>query len=138
MSSLSFSEDAVGLIHGDFGIHNIFVNENQDISIFDFDLCGYGLKAFDIATFQVFLPWEDEDPTQINAFVKGYNKIRKISPEEFTAVKLFKNFIRTIWGMGYYITLAPILGLEYFEGELERILLRVTNRFLKELEDIST
>ena len=44
--------DAWGVIGGDFHIKNFFYNNNNEITLFDFDHCGYGWRAYDLAIFK--------------------------------------------------------------------------------------
>jgi len=49
MSKLSTGSDVFGLTHGDYLVANYMIDENDDITIFDFDECEYAWYATDIA-----------------------------------------------------------------------------------------
>ena len=40
-----------GLCHGEIYTGNIHRNELEALTIFDFDFCGYGWRAYDVASF---------------------------------------------------------------------------------------
>lgn len=113
LSLLSFKEKDWGLIGGDFhGFNQKFMNNR--LTLIDFDLCGYGWRAYDLATFR-WLQLSDLEvgthiiQTWINGrflvwrnFLSGYQSIRRLSLEEQEAIPLFVQ-IRQIWWMGTYI-----------------------------------
>lgn len=89
-----------GVIGGDF--HNFSVHFNGDRpTFFNFDRCGYGWRAYDIAAFlsNTDLLQEPEDLSE--AFFAGYYSVRPLSREEHAAVSPFLT-IRRIWRMGLF------------------------------------
>lgn len=75
-----------GSIHLDVWFDNLHINNKKEITFFDFDFCGNGYLCFDISyfLFQLFTTNLNEEEYQIKAesFLKGYEKITEISPEE--------------------------------------------------------
>lgn len=114
IQSLTLSGDSWGIIGGDFhGFNQHFTNDDK-VTLFDFDLCGYGYRAYDLAVFR-WLQVSDDDiaKTYWHAlfkgklglwihFLSGYQTIRSISPEEMSAIYEFVR-VRQIWLMGSYI-----------------------------------
>ena len=49
LDSLPKDDDCYGLIHADIHQGNFFVDENDNITIFDFDDCHYHWFAYDLA-----------------------------------------------------------------------------------------
>ena len=49
MSRAPLGVGTYGLIHCDLGWHNIHYDPDSGMKLFDFDLCGYGWRAFDLA-----------------------------------------------------------------------------------------
>jgi Ser/Thr protein kinase RdoA (MazF antagonist) len=77
-----------GVCHGDFGAKNIHVSEDRTCTIYDFDLCGPGWRAQDLA----LVAWVvmDRKKNKIwDAFIKGYSEARRLSETDLAAVPLF-------------------------------------------------
>lgn len=111
LSLLAFKGNDWGMIGGDFhGFNQNFI-ENRRLTLFDFDLCGYGWRSYDLAVFR-WLQLSDLDvgvyavQTWVNgrffkwlSFLSGYQSVRRLSPAEKEAIPLFVQ-IRQIWWMG--------------------------------------
>lgn len=96
----AFVCDEYGLIGGDFHGWNQHFNDRNEVTHFDFDLCGYGWRAYDVAVFR----WcRGKDDGLWEAFLKGYNTIRLLSSRELDTIPLFV-IIRQIWLMGAHTT----------------------------------
>ncbi|MCC5600103.1 hypothetical protein [Nostoc favosum] len=67
--------------------------------MFDFDQCGYGWRAFEIAKFLHVALRVKIDITVRNSFIKGYQAIRKLSEAELTSIPVFVKAAH-IWVMG--------------------------------------
>lgn len=48
--------DEWGIIHGDIQALNYHVTDDEQIILFDFDLCGYGWRAYDLAYYYTRVP----------------------------------------------------------------------------------
>ena len=68
-----YASSAVHIIHADFHGWNLMWHEGQ-LSIFDFDDCGYGVEAQDIAVALSYL----DTPEQDAALLDGYKSIRPL------------------------------------------------------------
>lgn len=71
-----------GLCHGDLHTHNVMLQPDGDLAIFDFDWCGYSWRAYDLATVWWSLPRSNKSNAPWNAFVRGYHQHRKLSRQE--------------------------------------------------------
>lgn len=75
-----------GSVHLDIWFDNLHINDEKEITFFDFDFCGNGYLCFDISyfLFQLHATNLNEEEYQIKAesFVKGYESVTKISDEE--------------------------------------------------------
>jgi Ser/Thr protein kinase RdoA (MazF antagonist) len=75
-----------GTVHLDVWFDNLHIDDEKEITFFDFDFCGNGYLCFDISyfLFQLFATHVNEDEYQLKAdsFIKGYETITKISNEE--------------------------------------------------------
>ncbi len=93
--------DGWGPIGGDFHSANTFYADDDSPTFFNFDLCGPGWRAYDIAAFlqNTDLINTSEDLTE--AFFAGYYSERPLSPNEHNAISPFLT-IRRIWLTGTF------------------------------------
>lgn len=96
-----------GLCHGDIYTGNIHKNTDGNLSIYDFDLCGYGWRAYDISPFLgnfgtgVGAEAVEKRKKRLDSFLRGYKTTGGISDAEIEAVyKIFVPF-RRIFNLGY-------------------------------------
>ena len=88
-----------GICVGDVHSGNAhFTDENQP-TLFDFDQCGYGWRAFDIAKCLHVLIRQKIDVTVRNSFIDGYESFRKLSEVELAAIPIFVKAAH-VWVMG--------------------------------------
>lgn len=66
-----------GIIHGDVYWANFHFDERDQITIFDFDLCGYGWRAYDLAYYYTRIPEAFRA-----AALEGYEALRPLSDAE--------------------------------------------------------
>jgi Ser/Thr protein kinase RdoA (MazF antagonist) len=76
-----------GVVHLDIWFDNLNITTENKVTIFDFDFCGNGWLCFDIAYYILQLhnieKYEAKDyQPKIDAFIKGYEYVTPISPEE--------------------------------------------------------
>lgn len=75
-----------GAVHLDVWFDNMHIDEEKEVTFFDFDFCGNGWLCLDISYFlyQLFLTNLNEDDYLVKAesFLKGYESEIKISEEE--------------------------------------------------------
>jgi Ser/Thr protein kinase RdoA (MazF antagonist) len=77
-----------GLIHSDLRLANLLV-EREQIKVIDFDDCGFGWYLYDVATSLSFIEHKPYVPALINAWLKGYRKIRHLSEDEEHEIPTF-------------------------------------------------
>ena len=111
---------AYGLVHCDLGWHNIHYDSDSGMTLFDFDLCGYGWRAFDLAL--VRLQFGD---THWDAFLDVYGSVRPMSDAERESIGDFV-CLWPMWHIGDLLrNRSPILQLghdtvdEELDGWLE-------------------
>ena len=80
---LPLSVPAYGICVGDVHSGNTHFTEQNEATLFDFDQCGYGWRAFDIAKFVHVAMRMKTDVTVRNSFLEGYQPIRKLSLLQF-------------------------------------------------------
>jgi len=81
-----------GLIHADLHPGNCHF-DGLEVSVFDFDHCAFGWRAYDIALYQS-LPTEFYD-----AFLQSYTDVRPLSDAELNALPAFLK-LRQLWDLG--------------------------------------
>ncbi|OKP84768.1 hypothetical protein A3842_07875 [Paenibacillus sp. P3E] len=92
-----------GMCHGDLHPGNVHIKENYQF--FDFDFCGFGWSAYDLATIKyelltnrvILRPADQEKKWDI--FLDGYDNIRKLKKNDIRAVPWFI-VVRHLWYMG--------------------------------------
>lgn len=92
VKSLSTDKDEYGIIHGDLHPGNMHFQGNQ-VTLFDFDHCGYGWRAYDLA------PFSDAPSTLQKAFLQGYESLRPLSEDERECLPVFAK-LRMLWDAG--------------------------------------
>lgn len=76
-----------GPCHGDFTGGNVHVADDQKLTVFDFDFCGPGWRAYDFVGAWRWAAWSGDSIWQ--AFLKGYRSVRPIADADLEAVPLF-------------------------------------------------
>ena len=110
---------AIGFVHGDPFNANASIADDGQITWYDFDLCGPGWAAMDLAgaygcTHLPDVPAGEQD-RRWQAFLAGYRTVRPIAPVELAAVPALLAANR-LFGCGFHLTKAPIQGLGAVDG----------------------
>jgi Ser/Thr protein kinase RdoA (MazF antagonist) len=84
-----------GMIHGDVIRANAQVSEDGQVTVLDFDLCGPGWRAYDVASYLEVAG----QPEAMQAFLEGYEQIRPLSDTERGWLPLFRA-ARNIFELG--------------------------------------
>ena len=111
-----------GIIGGDFHGGNHFCNKNGDITLFDFDLCGYGWRTYDLAVFKWALfnicrrgPKVQNRQLLWQAFLEGYKSNIYLNADQLKIIPAFIQ-ARQIWLMGSETTYPDkILSKTYWD-----------------------
>jgi Ser/Thr protein kinase RdoA (MazF antagonist) len=101
-----------GVCHGDTHNGNIHIDPHGAMKLFDFDCCGVGWRAYDLATFYWAATWERSDSATWTAFLTGYTDRRPLQSVELAAIPLFA-CLRQIWFMGLRMANGPQWGYRY-------------------------
>ena len=83
-----------GFCHGDTGSANVHITADGRLTLFDFDMCGSGWRAYDIGTFLI-----DEPEAIVHAFLEGYESIRALQGAERASIPIFQ-IVQSIWVLG--------------------------------------
>ncbi len=114
-----------GICWGDPHSGNAHFTDDNQITLFDFDQCGYGWRAFDLGKFlQVSLTAGISRKTR-DAFFEGYEKVQRMSSQELDSLPAWTQAAH-IWSWSIGIRAAAIhcwsrLDQSYFNRRLERL-----------------
>ena len=101
---LGSSSDVFGLIHGDFH-HGNFLSQGNDIAALDFDDCGFGTYAYDIAVTLSGIIRRPNFRELRSALLEGYRSIRPF-PEtherHFGCMVAMRWIMLAVWKAGVY------------------------------------
>jgi len=81
IAALPATAPAWGFCHGDTGPANVMVTRDGRLTLTDFDLCGPGWRAHDIAAF-----FNDVTDEGARMFGEGYTSVREVGREEREAI----------------------------------------------------
>lgn len=106
-----FSSQALdrGTCHGDAQGGNAALSEAGKLTFFDFDVCGIGWRAYDLAVFywsmalgKIRLGWDEQQIERLwNTYLEGYLSRRTLSELDMQAIPLFVLF-RHFWFLGIH------------------------------------
>jgi len=86
IDNIDQQEMRYGSVHLDVWFDNLHIDDEKEITFFDFDFCGNGYLCFDISyfLFQLLATNLNEEEYQVKAesFLKGYEAVTEISSEE--------------------------------------------------------
>ncbi len=71
-----------GLCHGDLHVHNVMLQPDGELALFDFDWSCYSWRAYDLATVWWALTRNKKSLAQWRAFLRGYSQQRALTREE--------------------------------------------------------
>jgi Ser/Thr protein kinase RdoA (MazF antagonist) len=99
----AFPPDALeqGFCHGDFHGWNAKITEDKIITFFDFDCCGVGWRAYELAVFRWSARLGEKENDHWEPFLQGYQTERALNEIDLQAVPLFIG-IRHIWLLGLH------------------------------------
>jgi Ser/Thr protein kinase RdoA (MazF antagonist) len=99
VSRLTQRAPLYGMIHGDVIRANAQVGDDDEVTVLDFDLCGYGWRAYDVASFFQAVDGTAHEAGARNSFLSGYQEVRLLSEEELNAMPTFEAW-RHIFALG--------------------------------------
>ncbi|WP_227396279.1 phosphotransferase [Jeotgalibacillus aurantiacus] len=115
-----------GFCHGDFHNFNFHLYDGE-LEAFDYDCCGLGFRAYDLAVFWWNLKnnYPQQEKTCWRSFLHGYESIRPLKDEDKEALPYFVA-ARRIWFLGILAANEDVWGrawmnnqnLNHFFGQL--------------------
>jgi Ser/Thr protein kinase RdoA (MazF antagonist) len=115
---------AYGVIHGDVIRANALVGDDDTVTVLDFDFCGIGWGAYDVASYLLTIRNTSMEADFAEAFLAGYTDIRTLTPDEHKAIPLFEA-VRAIFAIGTPAKYVDHWGSEYLYAFLDKSLERL-------------
>jgi Ser/Thr protein kinase RdoA (MazF antagonist) len=103
-----------GICIGDVNPTNFHINGDKLITLFDFDQCGYGYRAFEIGKFISSIQPLKTKQQLAEAFIDGYQEVRRLSQAEVDAIPYFE-IVSHIWVMAIHAYNADRIGHKWLE-----------------------
>lgn len=100
---------ASGIVHADLHRGNMHVDDAGGFTIFDFDHCGYGLRAYDLASLYRGPDADEPERERWTAILDGYQSVRPLSADEVAGLPLM-GACRTLWDIGDWLGAANRTG----------------------------
>jgi Ser/Thr protein kinase RdoA (MazF antagonist) len=105
VSSLPTACPAFGPIHADIHSHNLYLTSSGEIVFFDFDHCGYGWRAYDLAELYRGPNPSGADQRRWAAVLAGYESERSLSSSERDQLPALAA-CRVLWDVGDWLRAA--------------------------------
>ena len=107
LASLPKDTSDYGIIHGDLHLGNVHVDDDDGgrLTIFDFDHCAHGWRAYDLAPIRMSLPDERWDEV-----LAAYESVRPLPPGVERIDDLVR--VRTLWDIGDLLTMEAVWGTD--------------------------
>jgi Ser/Thr protein kinase RdoA (MazF antagonist) len=103
-----------GICIGDVNPSNFHITEANKLTLFDFDQCGYGYRAFEIGKFFSSIRNHQDVQTIREGFLKGYQQGRPLSPIELEAIPIFE-IVSVIWVWAIHVANVNRIGYKLME-----------------------
>jgi Ser/Thr protein kinase RdoA (MazF antagonist) len=100
---------AYGIIHADLHRGNTNVGDDGRFVTFDFDHCGFGLRAYDLAEFYRGPDAPAEERDRWTAVLAGYQQVRPMDPAEVDGLPALVA-CRALWDIGDWLGAADRNG----------------------------
>ncbi|MCG3114857.1 MAG: phosphotransferase [Candidatus Manganitrophus sp. SA1] len=114
-----------GIIGGDFHGGNHFFSSENRLTFFDFDMCGYGWRVYDLAVFFWSAKLRPEMRVTLADVLQGYEAVRPLLDVERAALPAMVK-VRHLWIMGLHTAYSDQLGVgwlgdHYWERNVARL-----------------
>ena len=125
INQLPMEEPYWGICWGDPHSGNVHFTEDNQVTLFDFDQCGYGWRAFDIGKFLQVSLQSGLSRKVRDAFLEGYQTVETLSELERSSLQAFTQ-TAYIWSWAICLTTMQMhnysrLDPFYFNHRLERL-----------------
>lgn len=116
VQNLSSERLETGFCHGDFHGGNVHVDEDKVHTFFDFDCCGLGWRAYDVAVFRWMARLDGKEKERWTPFLSGYREVRSLDETDLEAVPCFVA-IRHVWLTGLHTGNGHDWGFNWMNDE---------------------
>lgn len=110
------SPERFGLVHADLRLANLLLH-GDEVGVIDFDDCGYSWYMYDLGSALSFIEHTPQVPALIDAWVRGYGKVRPLGEEELAMIPSFvmlRRILLVAWlGSHDETDLAKEIGREF-------------------------
>jgi Ser/Thr protein kinase RdoA (MazF antagonist) len=113
-----------GMIHGDVIRANAQVSEDGRVTVLDFDLCGPGWRAYDVASYRIVVRDAPGEDGSEGAFMRGYQQVRPLTAWEHESMALFEA-VRALFSVGVPAMNVYHWGSAYLRFFLDDYLARI-------------
>lgn len=124
VEKLSREKPGYGTIHGDVIRTNALVSDEGKVTVIDFELCGPGWRAYDVASYLHTIRGTAEEREFEQAFLSGYSEVRSLTASEQRILPVFEA-VRAIFSIGTPAMNIYHWGSVYFyafvDGSLDRL-----------------
>lgn len=103
-----------GACIGDVNATNFHVAGDGEITLFDFDQCGLGFRAFEIGKFASSLQDGSAKRALVGAFLDGYQEGRALSRAEYEAIPYFE-LVAHVWVLAIHANNVDRIGYKRLE-----------------------
>lgn len=107
-------EDMFGVCIGDVNTTNFHITDSGKVTLFDFDQCGFGYRAFEIAKFASSIHSFERKRTLLDAFLDGYQKEMPLTDVELEAIP-FSERVAKIWVLAIHAKNVDRIGNKRLE-----------------------
>ena len=105
-----------GLVHGDMRLANLLMDAGS-VKVIDFDDCGFSWFLYDCATTVSFFEHKPEVTELLDAWVRGYRRVRSLAAEDEAEIETFvmlRRLLLVAWiGSHSETELAQSMGVSY-------------------------
>lgn len=88
VDAIGYGRERFGLIHADLRAANLLVHDGQ-VAVIDFDDCGHSWFIYDLAAALSFIETHPDLQSYIDAWLRGYTALRKLSKQEIAEIPTF-------------------------------------------------
>jgi Ser/Thr protein kinase RdoA (MazF antagonist) len=119
------SELDQGLCHGDLQGYHAHIAEDGTMTFFDFDCCGRGFRAYDMAVFRWCARLSEKESVWWEPYLRGYQEVRPLSEADVRAIPYFVS-ARYFWHIGLHTANATDWGYgwlndDYFDRAIKNL-----------------
>jgi Ser/Thr protein kinase RdoA (MazF antagonist) len=131
LAGLARDRERFGLIHADMRLANLLV-EGERTKVIDFDDCGFGWFAYDLATALSFIQERADAPALVEAWLAGYGRSMRLPPDilaEIPTLIMLRRVAEIAWlGTTQHVDFARALAPR-FAGDTCRLAEDYLQRF---------